>query len=121
MSLTVSVISLSVILASACGAEPPLAPSPQPQPLQPTESATMSGWIYERADADHPCLAGALIVVKYGYGTQKTTLSDGEGYYEITVQPGPITISASKEGYEAKTWELTLLKDTVLNFALIPH
>ena len=121
MNRIVWAIGVVAVLVSACSAQTPLAPSNPQERLPPSNSAMVSGWVYEHAHASDPSIAKALIDVRYGDGAHVTALTDPEGYYQISVPAGRLTITASKEGFEAKTWELTLLEDTVLNFALIPR
>lgn len=112
---------LAVILAGpACGGRSPVAPDTQQRPEPAVEFATISGRVYAQVDWGDPLLAESVIAVKQADGSEKTTLTDAEGFYEVATRAGAISITASKEGYEAKTWELTLLKDTVLNFGLTP-
>lgn len=68
-----------------------------------------------------PPIPDAVISVTDADGSIKTVSSDENGFYQILVRPGDVSITASKEGYEARTWQLTLLKDLVLNFGLIPR
>jgi len=110
-------IGAVVVLSWGCGADAPLAPAAQ-QPI--VESALLSGWVYARAESEDPALASALIEVVEGDGTASRVLTNDGGYYEVAIRPGTVSVTASKEGYEAKTWELGLLKDTVLNFGLAP-
>ena len=110
------------LMVSGCADHVPLAPtSPQPSPGVTAESATLTGQVYARVDWGDPPLADVLIEVKRVDGSDTTTVSDEDGFYELVVQPGALSITASRDGYEAKTWELTLLKDTVLNFGLTPR
>lgn len=112
---------LAVMLSgTACGGGSPVAPDTQQPPEPAVEFATISGRVYARVDWGDPLLAESLVEVKQADGSAKTTLTDAEGFYEVSARAGTISITASKEGYEAKTWELTLLKDTVLNFGLTP-
>jgi hypothetical protein len=83
-------------------------------------SAKVSGWVYEEAVWGDPPLAETLITVTHSDGSERTTVSDAGGFYELSVRAGAISITAFKEGYEAKKWEFSLLKDTVLNFGLVP-
>lgn len=112
---------VAVIVASfGCSGRSPIAPqntqasAPLPPPPAPAaESATIQGRIYARVSWGDPLLADARIEVKEVDGSETTVLSDADGFYEMAVRPGLISITASKEGYEAKTWEFTLSKDTV--------
>jgi hypothetical protein len=100
----------------------PIAPRvTQPPPAAAAELATVSGQIYLDVDWGEPPIEGATIEVIADNGSTNSALSDEDGFYAIAVRPGNISITASKEGYEAKTWQLTLLNDTVLNFRLTPN
>jgi hypothetical protein len=83
-------------------------------------SAKVSGWVYQEALWGDPPLAETLITVAYADGSERTTVSDADGFYELSVRAGAIWITAFKEGYEAKTWQFRLSNDTVLNFGLVP-
>ena len=110
-------VAAIVLISWGCGSVPDAPTSPLQPPDAVTELATVSGWVYARALTDPP-LANALVEVKEAGGAEHTALTDDQGFYELTARAGPISITASKEGYEAKAWEFSLLKDTVLNFGL---
>jgi hypothetical protein len=112
---------VAILLTSwACGGDAPTAP---PDLLQPpdaaAEFATVSGWVYARALGDPP-LADALVELREADGSARVVRTDRLGFYKLTVRPGDVSIAASKESYETKAWEFSLLKDTVLNFGLTP-
>ena len=111
-------VAVIVLISWGCGSVPDSPTSPLQPPDAVTEFATVSGWVYGRAVTDPP-LANALVTVKEPGGAEHTALTDDQGFYELTARAGPISITASKEGYEAKAWEFSLLKDTVLNFGLM--
>ena len=111
-------VAVIVLISWGCGSVPDSPTSPLQPPDAVTEFATVSGWVYARALTDPP-LANALVEVKEAGGAEHTALTDDQGFYELTARAGPISITASKEGYEAKAWEFSLLKDTVLNFGLM--
>jgi hypothetical protein len=110
-------VAVIVMISWGCGGVPDAPTSPLQPPDAVTEFATVSGWVYGRAFTDPP-IANALVEVKEASGAEHTALTDDQGFYELTARAGPISITASKEGYEAKAWEFSLLKDTVLNFGL---
>jgi hypothetical protein len=115
-------IAALVLASSACADGLPVAPTNTPQPRQPeTAVARVSGWVYAQVDWGDPPLVDTLITVTQADGSEQTTVSDAGGFYALSVRAGVISISAAKEGYEAKTWELSLSKDTVLNFGLVPR
>jgi hypothetical protein len=107
-----------VMSSSTCSGRSPVEPGVQQPPEAVSQFATVNGWVYGRGEGADPPIAGALIEVKEADGSEKSTLTDEDGFYELAVRAGNVSITASKEGYEAKTWQLTLLKDTVLNFGL---
>ena len=110
-----------VLLPSGCADHLPVAPTgPGSSTVLTAESATLTGQVYARVDWGDPPLAHVVIDVKTADGSDKSTITDDDGFYELVVRPGVISITASSDGYEAKTWELTLLRDTVLNFGLTP-
>ena len=108
-------VAVMVMISWGCGSVPDAPTSPLPDAV--TESATVSGWVYARTLTDPP-LANALVEAKDAAGAEHTALTNDQGFYELTARAGPISITASKEGYEAKALEFSLLKDTVLNFGL---
>ncbi len=110
-------LAVIVLISWGCGSVPDSPTSPLQPPDAATEFATVSGWVYGRAVTDPP-LANALVEVKEAGGAQHTALTNDQGFYELTARAGPISITASKEGYEAKAWQFSLLNDTVLNFGL---
>jgi hypothetical protein len=69
-------------------------------------------------DWGEPSLSGALILVRDADGFERAAVTDGNGFYELSMRPGVVTVSASKEGYEGKTRRFSLSEDTVLNFGL---
>jgi hypothetical protein len=93
-------------------------PSAVPQAGQPTtDVAVISGQIYANA-LGHAPLAAARVEVNAADGSSTSVASDADGAYRISVRRGSVTITASREGYEAKQWQFDLLNDTVLNFSL---
>jgi hypothetical protein len=92
-------------------------------PVSPVaELATISGYIYfQDPSGGEPEIANVLISVTESDGSQRMALSNAAGFYTISVRSGRVSITASKEGYEAKVWHLVLSNDTVLNFSLTPN
>ena len=119
MNRAVWCVAAAVVTSWACGGGTPTTPAVNLRPEATAESATVSGWVYMRADGD-PALPGALVEVEDGTGSYHAAVTNEDGFYELTVRAGSIAIAASKEGFEAKSWEFSLLKDTVLNFGLEP-
>jgi ferric-dicitrate binding protein FerR (iron transport regulator) len=96
-------------------------PSAIPPAAQPTtDVAVISGQIYTNA-LGHPPLAAARVEVNVADGSSTSVASNADGAYRITVRRGSVTVTASKEGYEAKQWQFDLLNDTVVNFSLTPQ
>ena len=96
-----------------------------PDPIQPRADATadlvtISGWVYVTTPAD-TAISNAVVVVNEADGSSAAVVTNGDGFYRISVHRGSVTITASKEGYEAKQWQFDLLSDTVLNFSLSPQ
>jgi hypothetical protein len=85
------------------------------------QAATISGYIYfQDAAGGEPPIANVLISVKERDGSQSTAVSNAKGFYTVSARSGSISITASKEGYEAKEWQFVLSSDTILNFSLTP-
>jgi hypothetical protein len=78
----------------------------------------ISGRVYASAGPLYTAIGHAVVEVNEADGSSATVASDADGLYEISVQRGSITITASREGYEAKQWQFDLLNDMVLNFSL---
>jgi len=111
-------IVLAVVTSCACSESSPLAPGAQARGA--AGPATLSGWVYQTLGTDELPLVRAVIEVTTAEGQRHSAVTDAEGFYLVAVKPGPLSITASKEGYEAKTWELRLSRDMVLNFGLAP-
>jgi Carboxypeptidase regulatory-like domain len=110
------------LVSSACGGSI-TAPDRIPQQFAaPTDSrVTLSGQIYASVGPGDPPIADARLDVIDADGYRSTVPSDSSGFYRISVRRGSITVTASKEGYDAKQWRFDLLSDTVLNFSLDPR
>lgn len=114
-----SCVAALVVTSWGCNGSVPIAPTGTLQPPEGVaEFATVSGWVYARVETQNAPLADALIEVRESGGSERIALTNADGFYELTVRAGAISITASKEGYEAKTWQFSLLKDTALNFGL---
>jgi hypothetical protein len=90
-------------------------------PNAPTvQSPIVSGHVYQTATPGFgtPLLSRVLITINQADGSQRTALTDGEGYYTLTAMAGFIAISAVKAGYETNRAQFDLSRDTVLNFSL---
>ena len=97
-------------------------PDPVQQTSQPAaDLAEISGRIYSSVGPMYPSIANAVVEVNEADGSSATVVSDADGFYRISARRGSVTITASKEGYEAKQWQFDLLNDTVVNFSLTPQ
>jgi Carboxypeptidase regulatory-like domain len=109
---------VAVLAAAGCGGSSPVAPNGT---LPPTATSVLSGQVHENVTWGDPPLSDALVEVTGADGLKKTGLSDDDGFYKIATAPGPVTVRASKPGFETKTSEFMLISDTVLNFSLTPE
>jgi hypothetical protein len=82
---------------------------------------TVSGQIYQRTDWADPPLADAVVQLQEPDGSLTSVFSDADGFYTLSARTGRVKLTASKEGHGSKTQDLTLSKDTVLNFSLDPE
>jgi hypothetical protein len=84
--------------------------------------ATVSGHVYQRPSAQYgePMLSDVLITIETADGSQRTTRTDGTGFYSVCAARGVVSISATKEGYQVNRSQFELANDTVLNFSLAP-
>lgn len=119
------VIALVILAGAGCSDRSPIAPTvprvTQPPSEPAAELATIRGQVYADVTWGNPPIEDAVIEVVEADGAIKTAFTDEDGFYTISARPGDVSITAAKEGYEAKTWELSLSKDTVLNFGLVPR
>lgn len=98
------------------------APDAVPQrPSVSADLATISGQVYDGSDPVYGPIAGALVKVTAGDGSGTVVTADEQGFYRASIVRGSVTITASKDGYEAKQWQFDLLNDVVLNFSLSPQ
>ena len=111
--------AIVVAAASGCGRASPLSPD--------ADVVTISGYVYFQAPSGgEPMIDNALITVANAEGSNDVGVprwlaaTNADGFYTVTARAGRISITASKEGYEAKVWHLRLSDDTVLNFSLTP-
>ena len=110
-------LSVLTVALAACGGGLS-APSAIQQPSAPAiEVAVITGHVYANA-VGHLPIASARVEVNAADGSSTSVASDAAGAYRISVRRGSVTITASREGYEAKQWQFDLLNDTVLNFSL---
>jgi len=97
------------------------APDTMPSQAAEVDRVTIRGQIYTSVGPEYPAIQNARIEVNEADGTNAIVTSIRDGSYLISVRRGSITITASKEGYEAKQWQFDLLSDLVLNFSLDPQ
>jgi hypothetical protein len=85
------------------------------------ELLTLSGHIYEQetSAAGEPGLVQVLITVQTTDGPARTAVSNGSGFYTVSVGAGAISITAEKAGYVTGTSNFYMSTSTVLNFSLI--
>lgn len=111
----------AALAGSGCGgslaASNPIQPTSQPV----ADVATISGRIYASVGPLYASIGDAVVVVNEADGSSATVASDADGFYKISARRGSVTVTASKEGYEAKQWQFDLLNDTVVNFSLTPQ
>lgn len=72
---------------------------------------TVKGTVSDAANGE--CLISARIQTR-----DLTTITDEDGRYSISVPPGSVSITCTYTGYEARTVDLTIQRDTTLNIAL---
>jgi hypothetical protein len=112
---------LIVTIAAGCTRGLPLDPDRTAEVQEPPSGVvTISGQIYQRTDWADPPLADAIVQLQEPDGSLKSVFTDADGFYTLSARTGRIRLTASKEGHGSKTQELTLSKDTVLNFGLDP-
>lgn len=121
MTRTLFFLAVLILTGSGCSSPSPVAPGATQQGSQPAaQFAAISGQVYANVTWGNPPITDAIIRVTDADGSIKFIATDEQGFYKVLARPGDVSITASKEGYEARTWELTLLKDIVLNFGLAP-
>ena len=111
-----------ILICSGCSSPSPIAPASALPVSQPAaQFASISGQVYAKVTWGDPPIPDAVITVAEADGAIRTVVTDDSGFYAISVRAGDVSITASKEGYEARTWQLTLSRDVVLNFGLAPN
>ena len=112
---------LVTLAAFGCGGSL-TAPTAIEQRTEPAaDIATISGQIYSSVGPIYASIGSVEIDVNEADGSSRTVVTDSNGVYQISVRRGSVTITASKDGYEAKQWQFDLLNDVVLNFSLSPQ
>jgi hypothetical protein len=108
------VVGLCVVVC-ACSGQLALAPDD-------IELLTLSGYVYEQetSESGEPAIVQVLITVQEAHGPARTTISNGIGFYTLSVRAGAVSITASKAGYGTGTSSFYMSANTVLNFSLTP-
>jgi hypothetical protein len=106
------VVGMGAVVAG-CGGELPTAPDGR--------LLTISGYVYAQATASgEPVIGDVVITVQEVEGPPHTAISDGLGFYTVSVRAGTISITASKLGYATRASSFDMSNSTVLNFSLLP-
>ena len=94
----------------ACSHSTPLAPS--------VSTPTLSGRVYgQDTDSESPLADAALTFATVGRSV--ATTSGADGFYSANLKPGTVQITASKAGYQTKTWTVDVVDaGVVLNISL---
>ena len=79
-------------------------------------TATVSGYITDETSGE--TLLGAGVLLDNGSRTPTGAVTNVYGYYTLTIPRGKTTLQYSYVGYESKTVELDLQRDTVVNIVL---
>jgi hypothetical protein len=104
---------LLVVIGLGCDRASPLSPD--------AGLVTITGYVYfQNSSGGEPMIHNAVIAVEDDSGSRTQAASRPDGFYTISVKPGRISITASKEGFEAKVIQAEVSDDTVLNFSLTP-
>ncbi|MBO4340418.1 MAG: TonB-dependent receptor [Bacteroidales bacterium] len=82
------------------------------------KTATISGYITDSESGETLIGAGALITE--GPAVKTGAVTNVYGYYTLTVPKGRSTVLYSYLGYEQKSFEMNLQKDTTVNVVLSP-
>lgn len=81
-----------------------------------SQTFTIRGYLTDKSSGER--LLNANI---YEPQTLKGTISNSYGFYSLTLPAGSYNISCSYVGYQQKTLEIQLKKDTLINVALSPQ
>src|SRR5262245_10967439 len=116
-----------ILVAALCA----LAACSRTSPVSPTISSSspvivtsngdssmfVSGRVYSGSSVSDAPLSDADVVLTTGSSTTSArTGSSGE--YSLAVPAGAATITASKRGYQSKTWAIEVANNLVVNFSL---
>jgi hypothetical protein len=106
-----ALLALAVLVTAACGA-PPTAPA------EPT-TFVLSGIVTASAPSHAP-LAEVKLTVVDGAGAGQSTTTDHNGQFALTAAKGPISLHASRDGYESQTMTVDLTGAESVRFTLKP-
>ena len=74
---------------------------------------TISGYLSDAQNGEK------LISAKvYEQHSQRGVLTNAYGFYSLSLPAGPVVLTAGESGYEARTVEFELMRDTIIHFAL---
>jgi hypothetical protein len=122
--LTVKGSMFAVLLTCfGCGYGSPTAPEQVLMgPRVSSDYVTLSGRVYEMETptTGEPLIADVVIEVTDTEGSVARDRTAEDGSYRVVVNPGPVSVRLSKEGYEPKASHLVISSDIVLNFSLSP-
>jgi murein DD-endopeptidase MepM/ murein hydrolase activator NlpD len=101
--------------ASLCEGQPP-----------PTPEGAIKGVVWDRGVTDGPNdtgnvrLPGTMVTIE---GGASTAGRDPDGYWTFTLAPGPYRVTATRDGYEAQTKEVTVVQgqDVWASFGMLPN
>jgi hypothetical protein len=111
---------IQLFVAGLCAIVPGCGPLPgAPSDIQ---ALTISGYVYEQDTPalGEPKLADVLMTVQQTNQSPRTARSDTVGFYTVSVRAGPVSITATKAGYETRASSFDMSMNTVLNFSLTP-
>ena len=115
----VRAVTLMVALAAAgCGERDSiLSPSPEPPPLAPPATFTISGVIVESTESGPVALEGAVVENAF---THEVAVTDSEGVYSMRGIPtGLAQLSVSKEGFETQLVDTMVDSDERIDVTLV--
>ena len=88
-----------------------------PLSAQTRSGVTVSGYITDVASGETLIGAGVLVEGS-GQKVQTGAVTNSYGYYSLTLSPGKTRLQYSYLGYESRTLEIDLRRDTTVNMAL---
>jgi len=122
-SLVGGAYMLSLMACSDTGVAPSNVPPMAqggPPPTEPPK-VSVSGVIRESAPTSSVAVAGATVAVEDGIDRGKTTQSDADGQFQMSLTTGDATMSFVKEGYDRQTVTIARASaDAPLTISLAP-